>query len=196
MKSKNDEIIFKAELRFKGSVSDFKNVLTNLNNLGIDGLKIGTWPTPERGAKGIMIDTVPLPEKRFNELIVGTSPLPEVGVKGIMIDTVPLPEKRFNGLIIATWPILEKNGRFGIIPMPEKGLSHDLEKDLIDGMPSFKINTDIYGGIRTAHLHIKDKIYLINRDRFKEHVEQIALEIMRDLTERIEEFSSEIPIPT
>lgn len=180
MKSKNDEIIFKAELRFKGSVSDFENVLTNLDNLGIDGLKIDTVPLPEKPAKGLMIGTWPTPEK---------------GAKGIMIDIVPLPDKKFNGLIIGTWPILEKNGRFGIIPMPERGLSDALEKDLIDDMPSIKITTDIDGGICTAHLHIKDRIYLINRDRFKEHVGQIALEIMGDLTGKIEVLSQQ-PMPT
>ena len=195
----NEKIIFKAELNFKGPLSNFLNTLAHIHDLGIDGLKIdtvplpespfnglkiGSWPTPESPSKGLMVGSWPTPESPSKGLMISTWPLPEKGAKGIMIDTVPLPEKKFNGLLIGTWPILEKNGRFGVMPMPENGLSKELENDLIEGIESFKVTTDIRGGIRNAHLHVKDRIYLIDKDRFKAHVGQIALEIIRDLTEK------------
>ncbi|MFW9896558.1 MAG: hypothetical protein ACFFD7_12200 [Candidatus Thorarchaeota archaeon] len=223
MRSKDNEIIFKAEIQFKGSISDFKKLTKELHNIGIDnvmidtvplpdkpakGLMIGTWPTPDRDITGIISNTVPIPDetvpipdstvpipdKRGSGLIIGSWSVPKVGAKGLMIDTIPLPEKKFNGLLVGTWPIIGKNGRFGIIPMPEKGLSSDLEEDLIKDMDSLKINTDIYGGIRTPHIHKGDVIYFIDRNTFKKHVGRIALEIMEELTKGIEGMVTGTPV--
>ena len=60
--AKEMEIQFIGIIEFDGPVSDFKAVMGDLGKLTGRGLKIGTWPTPEHPAKGMMIDTVPLPE--------------------------------------------------------------------------------------------------------------------------------------
>lgn len=55
-------IQFTGIIEFDGPVSQFKEVMGGLGKLTANGLKIGTWPTPEHPAKGMMIDTIPLPE--------------------------------------------------------------------------------------------------------------------------------------
>jgi len=57
------DITYTAELQFKGSISEFEDVLSKLSELPANGIKIGTWPTPDHPAGGLMIDTVPLPEQ-------------------------------------------------------------------------------------------------------------------------------------
>lgn len=202
MKDKDEEIIFRAEISFKGPSEDFKKILAGLNNIGVeslkidtvplpeesfDGLRAGKWITPEKGPSGIRINTVPLPEEKIGSLMIGTWPTPERNASGIMIDTVPLPERKSSGLLVGTWPILEKDGRFGRIPLPEKGLNRELLENLTEDMPKFEIIKDIYGGIHNPHMHLDGKVVLIDRERFQEHVGHIALDIMKDLTERIEE---------
>lgn len=73
----------------------------------------------------------------------------------------------------------------GIWPLPLKGLSRKLEEKLIKDRPRFKIDPDIFGGIRHAHLHLKDEIILLDKDVLSEHAELIAKEIMDDFTEQL-----------
>lgn len=57
------EIKFRGIIEFEGPVSEFKAVMADLEKLSARGLMIGTWPTSEHPGKGMMIDTVPLPER-------------------------------------------------------------------------------------------------------------------------------------
>lgn len=123
-------------------------------------------------AEELMINTVPLPDSPM----IDTVHLPE---KGLMIGTWPTPEK---GLMIGTWPTPE---RVGIMPMPAKALSSSLMDKITEGMPRFKLNKDIYGGIRNAHLHLGDEIILLNKRAFKDVVGEVAKEIARDLVEEL-----------
>jgi hypothetical protein len=56
--AKDMEIKFGGKIEFEGSVSEFKTLMAGLQRLSDQGLKIGTWPTPERPAIG----GIPLPE--------------------------------------------------------------------------------------------------------------------------------------
>ncbi len=73
----------------------------------------------------------------------------------------------------------------GIWPLPLKGLSSKLEEKLIKDRPRFKIDMDIAGGIRHAHLHLNDEIILLDKDVLSKHAEGIARELMEDFTEQL-----------
>lgn len=64
------KVFLRVGLQFEGSLSEIQKAMAELEALPAEGVKIGTWPTPERPAGGMTIKTVPLP----------------------LIDTVPLPE--------------------------------------------------------------------------------------------------------
>ena len=80
---KEMEIQFIGIIEFDGPVSQFKAVMGDLEKLTANGLKIGTWPTPEHPAKSMMIDTIPLPEHPGRGLKIETIPLPEHHLPGI-----------------------------------------------------------------------------------------------------------------
>ena len=61
--SKEMEIKFRGKLEFEGPVSEFEAVMADLGKFSARGLKVGTWPTPEHPAGGLMIDSVPLPDQ-------------------------------------------------------------------------------------------------------------------------------------
>jgi len=159
-----EEIDFKASIGYKGSREGFEKVAADLGRLRERGLMIETVPLPEKPkgkARGmLMIDTVPLPEIEVGGFRIGTWPTPE---RGLMIDTVPLPEKPFPGI----WPIT-------------KLLSKELRDKIIQGMPRIKIN-DIDGGIRNPHFHIRNEVVLLDRAQWKKFVGQVAMELSKDL---------------
>jgi hypothetical protein len=128
---------------------------------------IDSVPLPESPASGLMIDTVPLPESPASGLMIGTGPDQQKKGTTIMISTVPLPER----------PILP-----GVYPI-SKLLSRELVVKLTDGMPRFKYVEGIRGGIRTAHLHLKDEVVLLNPDRFRILASEIATQIGKELSE-------------
>jgi len=159
-----EEIDFKASIGFKGSREEFEKVAADLGTLRKRGLMIETVPLPEKPrvkARGmLMIDPVPLPEIEVGGLRIGTWPTPE---RGLMIETVPLPDKPFPGI----WPIT-------------KLLSKELRDKLMQDMPRIKIN-DIHGGIRNPHLHVRDEVVLLGRAQWKKFVGQVAMELSKDL---------------
>lgn len=61
-------------------------------------------------------------------------------------------------------------------PYMEKILGTDRILQLAKSMPmiSIKFPDDIAGGIRTAHLHIGDKVALLDRESFKRVVSEVA----------------------
>jgi len=162
--SKDIGIRYRAKIEFEGPIQEFEKVMADLGKLRARGLMIDTVPLPERKARGMMIDTVPLPELEVGGLMIGTWPTPEGKAGGLMIDTVPLPEKPFPGI---------------------KGVTKLLSRELLDkiakDMPRFKIIKNIDGGIRNAHLHVANEVVLLDRARFKEVVGQVAGELAKDL---------------
>jgi len=81
--------------------------------------------------------------------------------------------------IRAEWP---KDHTAGCWPIePQKLISESLiEKFTID-TPRFKLMKPIPGGIRDPHLHIKDEIFLLGRDQFKELISQVSMKLAGDL---------------
>lgn len=79
------------------------------------------------------------------------------------------------GHLAGCWPI-----------PPERILGRKVLNKVIEGMPRIKIIQPFPGGIRNAHLHIKDEIVLLDRARFREVVGQIAMELAGKLAERAE----------
>ena len=79
----------------------------------------------------------------------------------------------------------------GCMPVPvDVLLAEETLKKITEGMPRVKIKyiKDIYGGIRTPHLHFKDDVVLLDRARFKTVVSQIAHELAARRVERIEDY--------
>jgi len=64
----------------------------------------------------------------------------------------------------------------GLPPYPERILGVDRIEQLTRDMPHVKIKIprDIDGGMRTAHVHIGDKMVLLDRDTFKKVVSEVA----------------------
>jgi hypothetical protein len=135
-------------------------MMTGLRDLSIDGLKIGTWPTPEHPYKGLMIGTWPQPEGPANSVMVGTWPRPEDPADTIKIDTVPLPDQPLPGVM----PVAQ---------LLDKELLHKIVYDV----PKVKIIEGIDGGIRNPHLHLEDGVVFLDRVKFKEIVGQVAKEL-------------------
>lgn len=147
-----EEIVFEAKIEFKGSMEEFQKVATDLQKLAASGK--------------VAIETVPHPERARDK------------TKVVMIDTVPLPELKLRELWlegVTVQPI-----PYPGFPPPEflgKVVIDNLAKD----MPRIKINKDIYGGIRNPHLHIKNEIVLLNKERFKELVGRVATNLSKGL---------------
>lgn len=158
-------INFQAKLEFKGSLEEFEQLQSELGKLKISGLMIDTVPIPDDKSRGMMIDTVPIPESEAGGLMIGTWPTPEKKGSTIMIDTVPLPERP----------------RLPGIPILTKLLGTERINELVKNMPRFKLIKDIRGGIRTAHLHLGDEVVLLNEDRFRDLVGQIAIDLGKEL---------------
>lgn len=158
-------IKFEARLEFDGSLEDFKALQNDLGNLGQKGLKIDTVPLPEDKAGGLMIDTVPLPESPAGGLMIGTWPTPEKKGLKLVVSSAPLPKR----------PILAG------IPAITKILGKDLVSKLSVDMPRLKHIEGINGGIRVAHLHLKDEVVLLNPDRFRILASEIAIQLGKDL---------------
>jgi hypothetical protein len=79
----------------------------------------------------------------------------------------------------------------GCMPVPvDVLLGEEHLKKITEGAPRVRIKyiRDIYGGIRTAHLHLKDDVVLLDRARFKTVVSQVAHELAARRVERIEDY--------
>jgi hypothetical protein len=147
-----EEIVFKAQIGFKGSIEEFQKVAADLQKLTASGK--------------VAIDTVPLPDK------------PTDKTKVVMIDTVPLPELKFGGWTIEGVTVHPKP--YPGFPPPEF-LGDAVVNSLVKDMPRIKINKEIYGGMRNPHLHIKNEIVLLNKERFKELVGQVVTKLSKEL---------------
>lgn len=165
--SKDIEVRYRAKIEFEGPIEEFEKVMADLGKLRTRGLMIDTVPLPEHKARRMMIDTVPLPELEVGGLMIGTWPTPESKAGELMIDTVPLPEQPFPGI---------------------KGVTKLLSRELLDkiakDMPRFKIIKNIDGGIRNPHLHVENEVVLLDKARFKEVVGQVAMELAKDLLKK------------
>lgn len=72
----------------------------------------------------------------------------------------------------------------GCWPMPiENIFGKQYLSKITEGIEPLKIIKDIRGGIRDPHLHIKDQIVLIDRNKFKEVVGKAAMEIAGRIAE-------------
>lgn len=158
------KIAFRANIEFNGSASEFGKVMEDLAKLRQRGLMIDTVPLPEKKVGRVMIETIPMPEFKGGGLKIGTWPTPEHKANTLMIGTVPLPEMPFPG-----------------IPPIAKLLSKEMMNRLARGMPRLKINEDIYGGMRNPHFHLGNEVVLLDRARFKELVGQVAMEMAKGL---------------
>lgn len=79
----------------------------------------------------------------------------------------------------------------GCMPVPiELLLGKDKLEHLAKDLPQIKIKyiKDIYGGMRVPHFHYKDKIVLLDRERFREFVRDVAEELGGRRAERIEDY--------
>jgi len=73
----------------------------------------------------------------------------------------------------------------GCWPFPPDGiLSKRVLDRVIADMPRVKLVKDIYGGIRNPHLHIADDLVLLDRERFKSFVGQLAMEVAGNIAEK------------
>jgi len=177
--SRDGEVIYRAGIRFEGTIEEFEEVMAGLGRLQAQGLMIGTVPLPDHPAGGVMIDTVPLPEHPARGMMIDTVPLPELELGGLMIGTWPTPEHPAGGLMIDTVPLPE-GPLPGITPVTRLFSTELLEK-LAEGMPRMRINKGIDGGIRNPHFHMANEVVFLDRTRFKQFVGNVAEELAKDL---------------
>ena len=117
----------------------------------------------------------------------------EIKFKGTAADFVRLAESIAElpiGIHIPEWARRPRH-LAGCMPVPvDVLLGEENLKKIIEGMPRVRINyiRDIYGGIRTPHLHLKDDVVLLDRARFKTVVAQVAHELASRRVERIEDY--------
>lgn len=79
----------------------------------------------------------------------------------------------------------------GCFPFPiDNILSRDQLKKITDKQPVVQIKyiRDIRGGIRSAHLHLDDQIVLLDRDRFKDMVKNVAERLATMRVERLDDY--------
>jgi hypothetical protein len=69
-------------------------------------------------------------------------------------------------------------------------LGDKILKELADGMPRLKMSfiTDIPGGIRTPHFHWEGDVVLLDRERFKTLVAQVAHELAAGRVEAMADY--------
>ena len=163
-------------------------------------------------SEGLMIDTVPLPEKpaKADTAMIGTWPTPEKPAKAdtLKIDTVPLPEKpaKADTAMIGTWPTPERGLMIGTWPTPEGGLMIGtwptpelpeapqgsfpmpvtaLSKKQLDKVTEGmpRAVADIEGGIKNAHIHVENEIVFLDKQAFKKLVGRIARKVAEDFAE-------------
>jgi len=96
---KDVDVTFGGHIAFEGPLSEFKTVMQELGKLSVNGLMIGTWPTPEHPAGTVMIETVPLPENPRRGMMIDTVPLPEQPPPGIFPFARLLPRTVLNSVI-------------------------------------------------------------------------------------------------
>ena len=188
---KNLNIRFNTELNFQGSIEEFKKLTVNLVKMPI---KIG------HPAEGLMINTVPLPEDQIfpeSEMIPAARLLRLNLIKKLKIEfkaniEFKGPVETFKKLVLALGklpvtlhsPVGHISSALWPRPIPFPGgipiirlLSKNFIEDLIKGMPIIKIVDGIEGGVRNAHLHLKDRIVFLDRARFKNMVTKIASDL-------------------
>ena len=87
---------------------------------------------------------------------------------------------------------IEVAGAVGGMRIPVmKLIPEERLKALIKGMPVIDIRfiRDIRGGIRTPHLHLDDKVVLLDKDRFVEFAGEVAQHLAEIRAERIEDYA-------
>ena len=94
------------------------------------------------------------------------------------------------GIAITEW---ETRGHHlpGCTPMPiDVLIGRERLGELVENLPRFDIKfiRDIYGGIRTAHVHIGDEVVLLDRARFKTLVSDVAHELGGRRAESIDDY--------
>ena len=79
----------------------------------------------------------------------------------------------------------------GCMPIPvDVLLGKDIIKKTAEGMPKIKIKyiKDIYGGIRTPHLHLADEVVLLDREKFRTMVSDVARGLAEKRVESVEDY--------
>lgn len=79
----------------------------------------------------------------------------------------------------------------GCMPVPiDILLGREWMGKLIKDMPHVKVRhiKDIYGGIRTAHVHLGDEVVFLDRARFKTLVTDVARELGARRVETVEDY--------
>jgi hypothetical protein len=79
----------------------------------------------------------------------------------------------------------------GCMPLPlERLIDKDRLNKLVEGMPVINIKyiKDIYGGMRTPHLHLGDDVVLFDRARFAQYVSEVASSLGAMRAEALEDY--------
>lgn len=103
---------------------------------------------------------------------------------GLKIGTWPTPEHPTETMKIGTYKLPE--GPYpGIFPFARLFTIEYLMGQTVD-MPRLTLIKDIWGGIRNPHLHLGDEIVLLDRDTFKDIVQETAARLTEGLAENAE----------
>jgi hypothetical protein len=122
----------------------------------------------------------------FNRFAESVAPV--LKAEGI---TLALPELRRPWPEPEPWPWPWPGPWPGLWPIPiDVLLGAERIKPMVQDMPELQINfiRDIRGGIRTPHLHLGDKVVLLDRASFKTVVAQVASELAARRVEAMEDY--------
>jgi hypothetical protein len=79
----------------------------------------------------------------------------------------------------------------GCMPIPpDMLLGRAKLNKIIEDMPRVQLKyvRNIWGGLRTAHLHIKDEVVLLDRDRFKTYVLEVAQKLADERVDKADDY--------
>jgi hypothetical protein len=92
---------------------------------------------------------------------------------------------------IAEWAKIERSHLAGCNRVPVDKLLERAKLDkIIVNQPRIKLKfiKDIRGGIRSPHMHLADEVVLLNRNRFKTLVKEVATVLAETRVDRLDDY--------
>ncbi len=166
-----DEFTWKAEIAFEGTAREFARLKKSMDELSLKTRDItkrrasdekGTWKA-EIVFKGTA--------QEFNRMARSLEEFPIL---------IYIPE-----WLLRPWHLA------GCYPLgPPFLLGERRFAEFTEGMPRIKIDfiRPIPGGIRTPHIHVDGDVVLVDRDRFKKYVGEVAQKLAEMRVEKMEDY--------
>ena len=155
---------WKAEIEFAGTEDEFNALSASLAKLPIKqapGTERPRVVAPGQLSRKRQIEFAGTPEE-FNVL---SDVLAHHGAK------VTIPE----------WVVIDRPHLAGCSPLPIDNMLDKVFLEKINAQPrvNLRFNQDIYGGIRTPHVHLADEVAFLEKGMFKSYVGKVAANLAK-----------------